>query len=168
MTLDELNALPDEDALAAFTRCCGAAAWARSMVAGRPYADAAALCQAADVHWQSTGPDDWHEAFTHHPRIGSVAGLREKFATTASWAAHEQGGTALAADQTLEDLAAGNRAYEEKFGHIFIVCATGKSAAEMLALLRGRLPNEPAAELAIAAAEQHKITGLRLRKLIDA
>ncbi|RZK26134.1 MAG: OHCU decarboxylase, partial [Hymenobacter sp.] len=109
---------------------------------------------------------DWREAFTHHPKIGDVSALREKFASTATWAAGEQGAVRQASQSTLEALAAGNEAYAQRFGYIFIVCATGKSAAEMLALLQARLPHEPAQEIKIAMSEQAKITRLRLEKLL--
>lgn len=165
MTVDELNALSPEAAAAEFERCCGARRWVAAMLAARPFADAAAAHAAADAAWSACGPDDWREAFTHHPRIGDVEGLRKKFASTATWASGEQAGAAVATEATLQALAQGNHDYEARFGHIFIVCATGKSADEMLAILRSRLPNEPAAELRLAAAEQHKITHLRLEKL---
>ncbi len=166
MTIDELNALPPDAAAAEFERCCGARQWVAGMVAARPFAAAAVVHAAADDVWARCGPDDWREAFTHHPRIGDVAGLRQKFASTAGWASGEQAGAAVATDETLQALAQGNQDYEAKFGHIFIVCATGKTADEMLDLLRSRLPNDPAFELRVAACEQHKITHLRLEKLL--
>ncbi len=107
------------------------------------------------------------EAFSHHPRIGDVDSLRKKFATTADWATSEQSGAQAASEAVLRDLAQGNRDYEARFGHIFIVCATGKSAAEMLALLRARIDHAPDVELRIAAAEQEKIAHLRLDKLLN-
>ena len=109
---------------------------------------------------------DWREAFTHHPKIGDVDALREKFASTAAWAAGEQGAVRQASEATLQGLKAGNEAYEQHFGYIFIVCATGKSADEMLALLQARLPHSPAEEIHVAMAEQAKITRLRLEKLL--
>ncbi len=120
----------------------------------------------ADLEGSSTDAD-WLEAFAAHPRIGDVDALRAKFAATAAWASGEQAGVAGASESTLRALAEGNRDYEAKFGHIFIVCATGKTADEMLGLLRERLANEPDAELAVAAAEQAKITAIRLRKLLS-
>jgi 2-oxo-4-hydroxy-4-carboxy-5-ureidoimidazoline decarboxylase len=135
------------------------------MTARRPFESADALFAAAEDVWAGLGRDDWLEAFAAHPRIGDIDGLRKKFATTADWSAGEQAGVAGAAEQVLRDLAAGNADYEARFGHTFIVCATGKTAAEMLALLRARLANDPAAELRVAAAEQAKITRLRLEKL---
>ena len=166
MTVEELNALPEDAARAEFERCCGAKKWVDGMAAARPFADAALVHAVADDVWALCGPADYLEAFTHHPRIGDVEGLRQKFASTATWASGEQAGAAVATEETLEALARGNAAYEAKFGHIFIVCATGKTADQMLEILEARLPNEPQAELSIAAGEQHKITHLRLEKLL--
>ena len=167
MTLDELNRASGADAHAAFERCCGASRWCAAMVAARPFADRAALLAAAERAADALARADWLEAFAHHPRIGDVAALREKFAVTAAWASGEQRGAAGASEATLAALARGNRDYESKFGYIFIVCATGKSAEEMLGLLRARLANDPAHELTIAAEEQMKITRIRLEKLLE-
>ena len=164
--LHHLNTLPVEEAEAVFLRCCGATQWARQMTARRPFADPAALFAAADEIGAGLSRDDWLEAFAHHPRIGDLESLRTRFANTRAWAAGEQAGAASASEEVLHALAEGNRAYEERFGYIFIVCATGKSAGEMLGLLHARLPNDPAAELHVAAEEQRKITHLRLEKLI--
>jgi 2-oxo-4-hydroxy-4-carboxy-5-ureidoimidazoline decarboxylase len=103
---------------------------------------------------------------THHPRIGDVSKLREKYKATATWSSQEQRGVQEASEEVLQGLADGNREYEARFGFIFLVCATGKSAGEMLALLRERMNNEPEAELRIAAGEQAKITRIRLEKLL--
>ena len=167
MTTEELNRLPDETARTEFERCCGARRWITGMLARRPFADRAALMETASEVWRGLGPEDWREAFTHHPRIGDIEGLRKRFATTAAWASAEQAGAAAASEEVLRSLAEGNRRYEERFGHIFIVCATGKSAAEMDALLRARLGNDPESELRIAAGEQEKILRLRLEKLLS-
>lgn len=166
MTLWELEQLDEAQVAEALRRCCGASRWVAAMLAARPFHTAEALFQAADDAWARCGREDWLEAFTHHPRIGDVESLRLKFASTAAWAAGEQAGSASASEETLQDLAAGNTLYEATFGHIFIVCATGKRADEMLAILHERLANDPEVELRIAAAEQHKITRLRLEKLI--
>ncbi|HEY6879206.1 MAG TPA: 2-oxo-4-hydroxy-4-carboxy-5-ureidoimidazoline decarboxylase [Polyangiales bacterium] len=161
-----LNALSEADARAQLTRCCGAQRWVAGMLARRPFSSAPALHQAADEVWSALDTADYLEAFAHHPQIGeSLDALRAKFAATASWSQGEQTAVAHADDATLLALREENAAYRRRFGHIFIVCATGKSAAEMLALLRGRIHNEAAQELAIAAAEQAKITHLRLEKL---
>jgi len=167
VTLDELNALAPDAARAALERCCGASAWVDAMLGSRPFVDCVALHAAADHAASGLGRHDWLEAFAHHPRIGDVAALREKFAATAAWAGAEQRGAAVADDAVLAALASGNRAYEARFGYIFIVCATGKSAAEMLAILESRASNDDADELVIAAAEQMKITHLRLDKLVE-
>jgi 2-oxo-4-hydroxy-4-carboxy-5-ureidoimidazoline decarboxylase len=167
VTIAELNALPADAARDALTRCCGCARWVEALLAERPFADRDGLLRAADGVWQGLGPDQWREAFAHHPRIGDVASLRQRFASTASWAAAEQAGAAGANEGVLAALAAGNRAYEARFGFLFIVCATGKRADEMLALLTARLHNPLDEELRIAAGEQAKITALRLGKLLD-
>jgi allantoinase len=165
--LDRLNGLAEPDARAELLRCCGSARWTDHVSGLRPFATAASLFDAAERACQGLDRYDWLEAFAAHPKIGDVAALRAKFAATAAWASGEQAGIAGASETTLRALAEGNRDYEAKFGHIFIVCATGKTADEMLGLLRARLANEPAAELAIAAAEQAKITAIRLRKLLS-
>jgi 2-oxo-4-hydroxy-4-carboxy-5-ureidoimidazoline decarboxylase len=167
MTLDELNRLPTAEAHATFERCCGARAWVERMCAARPFASRAALLAAADAACEALDEGDWREAFAQHPRIGDIDALRTRFATTATWAAGEQRGAAGADEAVLQALAAGNRAYEARFGHIFIVCATGKGADEMLAALRERIHNPPERELGVAAEEQMKITRIRLEKLLD-
>ena len=164
MNLERFNALPQEAAQAELTRCCGSTRWVTRVLAARPFANAEALHAACDDAWKVMQEADWLEAFRHHPKIGDVNALRAKFATTAAWAEQEQAGSKGAAEATLQALKRGNDAYERKFGYIFIICATGKSAAEMLAALEERLPNEPALELRLAAEEQKKITRLRLEK----
>jgi 2-oxo-4-hydroxy-4-carboxy-5-ureidoimidazoline decarboxylase len=166
MTLDELNHLPEAEAIAALTKCCGAHRWVNKMAHRRPYRDEADLLAAADETWEHLGPEDWQEAFTHHPKIGDLDALRAKFASTKEWASGEQAGTEQASEEVLQGLAQGNADYEARFGYIFIVCATGKSAQEMLDLLRARLANPPEREIHVAAAEQAKITRLRLEKLL--
>jgi OHCU decarboxylase len=164
MRLADLNALDDEAAVGAFLRCCGSSRWARQMSAGRPFADAAAMAAAADRIGSTLEPADWLEAFAAHPRIGAGrAGRGEQ----AGWAEQEQASVALAGDETLRRLADANHAYETRFGYIFIVCAPGKTADEMLALLESRLRHDAGDELRIAAEEQRKITRLRLTKLLE-
>ena len=145
--------------------CCGATAWVERMTARRPFGSHEGLLRAARDEWFALGPGDWLEAFSHHPKIGDRESLRQRFARTAHLSEREQSGVEGAPEDVLTALAEGNRAYEAKFGFIFIVCATGKSAAEMLQLLRDRLPNPPDVELRVAAEEQAKITELRLLKL---
>lgn len=162
--LDGMHEAAARDALA---RCCGASRWVEGMLARRPFGDDASLHAAADQVWAAMTRADILEAFEHHPRIGAdLDALRSKFARTASLSASEQAGALAASEAELERLRDGNLAYEARFGHIFIVCATGKSAAQMLALLDARLPNAPDDELRIAAAEQAKITHLRLAGLL--
>lgn len=165
--IEALNCMPDADAGAALSRCCGASRWVDAMLAARPYADRAALLAAAERAADTLGPGDWREAFAHHPRIGDRDALARRFAATAAWAADEQRGAATAAPATLDALEQGNRAYEARFGYIFIVCASGLSAPEMLSRLNARLPNDPERELAIAAQEQRSIARLRLAKLLE-
>ena len=136
------------------------------MAASRPFADQAGLLAAAEERWGGLSKADFLEAFSHHPRIGGKDALRAKFAQTRDWAQGEQAATSAASEEVIEALARGNDEYEKRFGYIFIVCATGKSAGEMLGLLRARLDNDPERELVIAAAEQAKITALRLKKLL--
>ena len=128
------------------------------MVSRRPFGSKEDLFAAADVAWSECGPADFHEAFAHHPRIGAHVTGKE---------AAEQAGAQSASSSTKAELADVNRAYEEKFGHIYIVCATGKSAEEMLSIARARLHNAPDVELKTAADEQRKIMQLRLRKLLS-
>ena len=165
--LTQFNELTTAAVMEQLMLCCGAARWVIRLAARRPFANLDQLRQTADKLWWALEPVDWREAFSHHPKIGDLASLRTKFATTEKWAVSEQGAVRGATEELLTELAAGNAAYEAKFGYIFIVCATGKSAEEMLALLKQRLPNEPAIELRIAAEEQRKIMQLRLTKLLD-
>jgi 2-oxo-4-hydroxy-4-carboxy-5-ureidoimidazoline decarboxylase len=161
-----LNALSLAEATEALTRCCGAGRWVEGMLARRPFASRAELFRAAEEAWAQLGAEDYFEAFAHHPEIGANATeLRLKFGSTADWASAEQSGAVGASEATLLALQAGNAAYRARFGYSFIVCATGKSAQQMLELLRARLNNTAEAELVIAAAEQAKITHLRLEKL---
>jgi 2-oxo-4-hydroxy-4-carboxy-5-ureidoimidazoline decarboxylase len=161
-----LNALDEIAAAAALRRCCGSERWVIAMNRERPYASTPALLAAAERHWSLLEGRDLLEAFSQHPQIGEdVSSLRQRFVATHALSAREQSGLSGADEATLLALRDSNRAYRKRFGFIFIVCASGKSASEMLALLRARLPNERAAELALAAAEQAKITALRLRGL---
>ena len=155
-----LNALPAAAARAALTRCCGSGRWVAGMMGRRPWASAAALYADAETTWAALGHDDFLEAFAHHPRIGARADQ-----TDDAWARQEQARVGEAGGETRRALVDGNERYLRRFGYIFIVCATGKSAAEMLGLLEARLGNDPGRELAIAAGEQARITRLRLEKL---
>lgn len=157
-----LDALPAAGAREALRRCCASRAWVEGMLARRPFGDDGTLFEAADEVWRELEPDDWREAFAAHPRIGERG---RRGSGTAEWSREEQSGVSAAAEATRRALAEGNRAYEEKFGHVFLICATGKSGEEMLAALRERLGNDPETELRVAAEEQRKITRLRLEKL---
>lgn len=163
---DVLNAMTSAEAHAALLRCCGAERWVLGMLERRPFASERELMYAADDVWASLGPADYLAAFAHHPEIGAnLESLRARFQSTASWSSAEQAGVGAADDDTLLALRDGNRAYKQRYGYIFIVCASGKSAREMLEALTARLGNTPDAELGIAAAEQAKISKLRLSKL---
>ena len=149
----EPGACADADRL-----CCGSDAWVRSMVAARPFVNRNDLLQKSDHIWRSLQRADWLQAFAAHPQIGSRA--------AEGWAAGEQAGTRDAASVVLNRLSIRNREYESRFGYIFIVCATGRSADDMLVDLSTRLEQSTAEELRTAAEEQAKITRLRLHKLI--
>jgi 2-oxo-4-hydroxy-4-carboxy-5-ureidoimidazoline decarboxylase len=153
------------EARALLAACCGAARWVDGMLSRRPFGSTESLLAAARDVWFALRETDWREAFAHHPKIGDREALNRRFPATAHLSAREQAGVSGVSDDRLDALAAGNQEYERKFGYIFIVCATGKTAEEMLALLRARLPNDPATEIRIAAGEQAKITELRLMQL---
>ena len=158
MTLTELNRLPESRAQYELSRCCASHRWAHLMASERPFANADVLAAAAQRLWWSLAVADWLEAFAAHPRIGERA--------TSAWSAQEQARAAETSDDVRARLMAGNRAYEDRFGYTFIVCATDKAAEDILQILERRLHNEPGDELQIAADEQRKITALRLEKLI--
>ena len=164
--LRRFNHLLPRQAKAALLDCCASPGWARAMGERRPLATLGELYAAADTLWQSAGRSEWLAAFLAHPEIGERRAAHGQTEAAAAWSAAEQAGTGDAEAATLEALAAANHAYRERFGHIFIVCAAGKSADEMLALCRQRLANDPEHELAVAAEEQRKITRLRLEKLL--
>lgn len=160
-----LNQLSEKDAIAKLSHCNASMNWVAFMLQARPFADVTALEQAAERAADLLQTDDWKEAFAGHPRIGDIESLHEKFASTKAWALSEQAGVNTANMAILRELALCNDLYFEKFGYIFIVCATGKSAEEMLSILRQRLQNQPDVELKFAADEQRKITRLRLQKM---
>ncbi len=160
--LEELNSASSEEAFAGLLACCGSTAWAKRLVEARPFEDLKSLEETAELISLELSPADWLEAVNSHPKIGART---EK---ASRWSAEEQAGTLNAETDTLLSLTEANVAYEEKFGHIFIICATGKSSEEMLARCRERLDNDPQTELRIASEEIRKIAQLRLRKLIGA
>jgi 2-oxo-4-hydroxy-4-carboxy-5-ureidoimidazoline decarboxylase len=168
MTLVSLNNLPVPALREHLRKCCGSEKWIDAMITIFPVENEQALFREAERAWFSCSEADWLEAFRHHPKIGDVKSLREKFAGTADWAEGEQASVNNTTNEVIEALAEGNKHYEDKFGFIFIVCATGKSAIEMLNLLKERLPNSRQTEIHIAMKEQLKITILRLNKLLTA
>jgi len=147
--------------------CCGSTAWAREMARRRPFPDDVALLAASDEAWNNLAAFDWMEAFRSHPRIGESRAPDSGTSGAAAWAMQEQKNVADANDQVRIALAEANREYEEKFGHIFIVCATGKSAHEMLQILQRRMDNDADVELHEAAEQQRQITHIRLRKWLQ-
>jgi 2-oxo-4-hydroxy-4-carboxy-5-ureidoimidazoline decarboxylase len=167
MTLHELNTLTVPQLKEELMKCCSSSAWVNKMLPFFPADDLVELLEDAEEQWYKCSEEDWKEAFAHHPKIGDVEALKKKFASTAKWAAGEQSGVNTASQQAIEALAKGNEEYEKKFGYIFIVCATGKSAGEMLETLQARLKNDPKDEIEIAGDEQNKITKLRLEKLVE-
>jgi OHCU decarboxylase len=165
--LGRFNALAPEAAREELLKCCGSTRWADAVERGRPYLSLWHLIAQANDEWRALDRDDWLEAFRSHPKIGERKAANTVAEQSQKWSAQEQRGVAGATADTVDKLARLNRTYEEKFGFIFIVCATGKSSDEILALLEQRLNNAPEVELPIAAAEQARITELRLRKLLD-
>ena len=158
----ELNEAAEDQARAILFRACGSTRWVDRMMARRPFPNSARLLFAARNEWFGLTEVDWLEAFSHHPRIGDRSSLEARFPETHDLSAKEQSGIGIAGADVLTALAQANNDYFDRFGFIFIVCATGKSAQEMLALLVSRLLNDRATELRIAAEEQAKITALRL------
>ena len=141
--------------------CFASALWARRVAAGRPYADFAPLLAACESAWAELAPADWLSAFAAHPRIGDSGGHAPESSE------REQAGVRSAAGRTLAELKEENRRYEARFGHVFLVSASGRTADEILAALRLRMNNDPDTEVAVAAAEQRKITQLRLERLVN-
>jgi OHCU decarboxylase len=154
-----LDAMPPDEAEETLRRVCGSGEWARRMTAARPFRTVETLLERAEQEWRSLSEGDWLEALAAHPRIG------DRSATGSE--AREQAGALAAGDENLDALARANAEYEARFGHVFVVCATGKSAAEMLALCRERLHNDPSTEIRVAAGEQSKIIRLRLEALAN-
>ncbi|MEO1260536.1 MAG: 2-oxo-4-hydroxy-4-carboxy-5-ureidoimidazoline decarboxylase [Bacteroidota bacterium] len=165
MEIEQLNKL-DEDALTAgFLKCCSSVNWVSQLIDKRPFKSKDELFLTAKKIWsEKCDRTDWLEAFKAHPKIGDINSLAKKFAGTKNWSSNEQAGVKAASMKTLGALAVGNENYEQRFGYIFIVCATGKSAAEMLRILNSRINNTPEKEILIAMQEQHKITEIRIKK----
>jgi 2-oxo-4-hydroxy-4-carboxy-5-ureidoimidazoline decarboxylase len=166
MTLHDFNTLPVSELTDILRKCCGSNTWVNKMLPHVPAEDMVELLEDAEIEWWNCSESDWKEAFATHPKIGA-----KKFGSADpdanGWASKEQGTVRQALPETLEALAEANKLYKEKFGYIFIVCATGKSAEEMLGILHSRLHNSPEEEIKVAADEQNMITKLRLEKLLD-
>jgi 2-oxo-4-hydroxy-4-carboxy-5-ureidoimidazoline decarboxylase len=157
------NGTDEAAAIEAMLACCASRRWAQAMVALRPFSGVESLSLTADEVWSTMEESDWMEAFAAHPRIGERKATAQK-TTAAAWSEQEQSTTVHAAQQALADLAQGNALYEQRFGFTYIVCATGKSAEEMLAILERRLMNDRETELREAAEQQRQITQIRLGK----
>jgi 2-oxo-4-hydroxy-4-carboxy-5-ureidoimidazoline decarboxylase len=166
VTLEELNALSPDRAMDAFRSCCGASRWVMGMASSMPYSSRDAVLATADVVWSKLGPDDWREAFTHHPRIGERPRVDKQESQAAQWSSDEQQNVSSADASVRAELDAVNREYEARFGFIYIVCASARAAEELLAFARERMQNTLETELRVAAEEQRKITRLRLEKLL--
>ncbi len=158
MTLADLNSAPEEAVCEGLLACCGSKRWVQQVAGRRPFSSPEALYKESESIWWSLSASDWIQAFAMHPKIGERS--------SSKWSNEEQKLMADGQKGVAEAIRQMNVQYERKFGYIFILCATGKSAAEMCSLLQGRLGNEPAAELRLAAAEQAKIMRLRLGKLL--
>lgn len=167
MDISAFNNLPKERVVDSLLECCSAPRWAERLADQRPFDSTSALLESSDACWAEMGEQDLLDAFDGHPKIGDPDSLKKKYASTKDLATSEQSGVHLASDETIDELATYNQSYLEKFGFIFIICATGKSAEEMLASIKNRMSNSRERELSVAAEEQRKITNLRLMKLLD-
>lgn len=165
-TVKDLDAMMPDQARGLFAECCGSPKWVNEMVAKRPFRNYENVFKAADEVADEMEPKDWLEAFAHHPRIGEKAASAPENGAAAEWAAKEQSGFDTAPAEVKAALMNANQEYERRFGYTYIVCATGKSAEEMLEIVRHRLGNDPDHELRVASAEQRQITRLRLEKLL--
>ena len=165
MQFTEFNLVSQPEAFEGLMKCCGSKKWANAVSKWRPYNDFNDLILRSERLWFALEETDWLEAFSHHPPIGAdLSALRVRFAQSVDWATEEQGGVRNASEPVLESLAQGNERYLKKFGYVFLICATGKSADEMLASLNQRMENDLEVELRLAAEEQAKITRIRLEK----
>ena len=167
MTLHEFNLLPKDQLSAYLKHCCGSESWVQRMLQFVPADDMVELLEDAEEQWWLCNENDWKEAFAHHPKIGEKKSPENKSDKSAEWAAAEQKGIEQSGNDVLNELKQLNIDYEKRFGYVFITCATGKSAKEMLAELHSRLQNSPEVEIEIAADEQNKITKLRIEKLLE-
>jgi 2-oxo-4-hydroxy-4-carboxy-5-ureidoimidazoline decarboxylase len=167
MTIAEFDQLPPDEKKELLFKCCGSTAWVKGMMGIFPVQDLIDLFENAEEQWYDCNPADWLEAFEHHPKIGDLSSIQKKFSKTAIYTSAEQSGVDDTPQEVLEELIKYNQEYEENFGYIFIVYATGKSAEEMLDILKSRIDNDPHEELLIAAGEQDRITKNRLQKLFE-
>ena len=161
------DALPAHEAAPLLESCCGATAWINGMVARRPFRTLARLLETAEDVWWSLGPEDWREAFDHHPRIGERNAATAQSEQAQGWSANEQRVASTGGRDVQEALARANEQYERRFGHIYLVFAWSRTAEELLAILHERLTNDPATELRVAAGEQAKITRFRLMQMFE-
>jgi len=162
MDLDHFNSAPADELRSALLACCDVPRWAGAVLAGRPYVDGVAVAQAADQAARGFTSDEVERALAAHPRIGERA---RGASTEATWSRREQSGVATS-PEAQQELADGNRAYEERFGRVFLICATGLSAGEVLASLRERLANDPETEAAVVADALRRIALLRLERVL--
>jgi 2-oxo-4-hydroxy-4-carboxy-5-ureidoimidazoline decarboxylase len=162
--LTKWNALDNDTAAAEILPCCASSRWARELAEARPFADEAALFDGSDAIWLNLAPADWDEAFRSHPRIGERKTAEMATAQSTEWSRREQSGVDSSSARIRAELERGNRLYEERFGRIFLVCASGKTATAMLEILERRLQNDPQTELQEAVEQQRQITQLRLRR----
>ena len=158
MTLEAINKGEREETRAVLLRCCGSEQWAEQILDRRPFQNTEAILAAAESVWWSLAARDCLQAFAAHPRIGAKK--------LSEWCAREQSGLDSTSERVLERLARGNEAYEERFGWIFLINASGKDGSEILRLMESRLANESDVELRIAAGEQAQIISIRLRRLL--
>ena len=158
------NNLPADEALREILPCCGSTAWAQQMATRRPFANDVSLLAVSDETWRSLSGAAWDEAFRSHPRIGETRTARPAHARSAAWSALEQRTAAVTGEDVKIALAAGNKEYERRFNRIFIVCASGKTAPEILEILRRRLQNDPEVELREAVEQQRQIMHLRIKR----
>ncbi len=166
VSVAKLDAMPETEAAELFASCCGASRWVSEMVARRPFGTRGAALTVADLVWQTMDEPAWREAFSHHPRIGEQTGAVPQTPRGAAWSAGEQAGMDSAGESLRSELAAVNREYEARFGYVYIVCAEGRAAEELLSFARRRLANDPHTELLTAMLEQERIMQLRLERLL--
>ena len=166
MSIEKINMLNYEEVYKAFSDCCGSENWVNKMISSRPFKSKNETIEISDHIWNSISKNDWLEAFEHHPKIGDINSLKEKYSSARKLAESEQAGVKDSSIDTLSELAEYNADYLKKFGYIFIVCATGKSADDMLLIIKERINNDPETEIKIAMKEQSKITKLRLEKIL--